>query len=581
MSYIKKLSEKSKCVVYSYTNDSSSRIAKYLSRIYGITTEEDTTPDLRVTEWKEVSLLLSILYNAPIKEPGTILYQFYKESFNDFLYAYQNSNVLTPIRREEGNNSITVPVVFNSTTQDKEVLKYFSSFHDKKCCFRIIQLIHPFPILDVTMLSAYSFQKEVILPPFIMIKSENQQTFKINEYSEEDIKQCMGSTRTFPNLCPDEQRYDTRLNHDCFEDPLKTLKPVDLEGTTSNIITLVLRRDVPKYINKILNEKYNLILYKDPAKHIRADRIPKELHHHGVVHICNTITISIILFLNLADITNEINTREECERHLVITILSSLFHDVARIGEGEDKWEVQSSEMAVKELASSSDLNRSDIEKIKNNIISECSGNCLSYYAYKGADSIDISRVTQYIKDNNPFYIQYGHNSILANEGALDVEFKSLTSILTVIAVNDTTTFDDSFKEIVINIKYYEEEDNYTEFYDRDKPNNSDFFIENNVLKIKPGKKEIFATSLTYPTEPIDILATEEENVQNLQLKLVDFYTSIKAMSRHFVDNNYLKDPTRYFDDYWEILLAFLSLMPYTSKHLCKIIIPFVHRDLF
>jgi hypothetical protein len=592
MAYIDGLSDMAKCYVYEYTKDSI-HFSIDLAGAYGISTTENYQIGLLTGQmWEKIGLLISILYNAPLRS-DLELYSFYKEGYNDFSLSLPEP-ILTPIKREMemAGNISTVPVIFTSTTTEKDVFQYFSSFHDETCCHRIIRIEYPFPILKVNELSSYPYQNEVILPPFIILKSNSKSTNTvIEEYSIEELQKCSQLIKGGQSYCGPSIPYETRiLNHECLSKYKH--RPANLDTAGITISTIPMERSIVMYINTILNDYYFLFERENPDV---VNPRPPCLHHHGIIHICNTIAISMVLFLSLVQKENT-GSRDDVINELRITILSSLFHDTGRKGRaGPDQWEAESADIAKKHLLEV--IERPDIiDIISLNISTKVDVDRFSYYAYKGADSIEINRLRSYDQIYNPFYKKYGHYNVLANSktesslvgsekpGILVSEFESFTSIINIILSDEH--LERAYKKL-INVGLNWESTVVADFYTGNVLRDA-FIVQNETVELKNNQRALFRTCLVYPTEKIKKYDNEEEKnknvrqaVRNLALKLNDFFLGILSLIRLFHEKMYLKDNTRYFDDYWEILLAFLNFMPYTANELCKIIVPYEHRLLY
>ena len=71
------------------------------------------------------------------------------------------------------------------------------------------------------------------------------------------------------------------------------------------------------------------------------------------------------------------------------------------------------------------------------------------------------------------------------------------------------------------------------------------------------------------------------ETVEQIPDLFEQFGEQVKEMCDRFNANHKFKNKHRYFDDYWEVLLSFLPVMPFTLGQLSKIIIPFRVENLF
>jgi hypothetical protein len=514
MSYYKKLSSKAKCVVRQYTGDSSTTMNMYLIENNELTKEKNGF-NFSENTWEKISLLTSVIINAPIG--STTVYHYHKKGY------LEKTKRGDKILGEKANDIITTS--FKSTTDNENVREFLTPFKNVGCCQRRINLVN-FPIFKVGLDSSYKDQEEVILPPYILYKTLNRNKITIHEYAEDIVKKCTKqiARKDFTRCIGGHNDYV--IDTTCIKN---FTKQSDLVDTNYGIIkSEYINRKIIDEINKVLKKYYKC----EPGK-----------SYHGKLHICNTILLSILLLTEITD---------DFKPHLETTILSSLFHDSGReCKDGPDKWQKESASISKLEV-------NSDIiyENIIDNPRKGEAG--VSYYAYKGADSIDIGRVIPYDKKLNPLYGKFGKGvQNIISKSSLHDEFLALSYYMFKIETGELAD-----TEIIIKKRRTPGKVVYISHFD---------LFPKYVLK---RVEKDFPITDKSTEDKIEKILTEGDIAS-------DSIISMNAMCEYFISKGYLRDENRYFDDYYEIVLAFLPLLPTTSRLLPRIIIPFRHRDLF
>ena len=518
-----------------YTNGQSSPWNRYLARLAGI--NKDNIPYFDTATWHHIANVMSAIYNSPAQTVD--LFQNFKPGFAD-INAVDSTSVI-----REGSEK-TINVILNSTTADIGVLQYLSPFHGAGCCVRKI-MVQVFPILNVSNFSTYKYQNEVILPPFIRIDNGHLTPTTLDEYSEADIGKCAHIVDDAAVL----GRSTRALDLDCFRS--KPKQNIQILSQHSIVRTIFMDRWIIDYINKILEVYYS------------CTHAPRT--QHGFLHICDTITLTIILYL---DWVEQLNRNEDCrvvKNNLENLIIAALFHDAGRFcRDGEDEWEKQSIEIAVNRLLSAMAENGLRVfseERIR--VIVNILGDERDplHKIMKGADSIDISRVRSYDITHNPLYTEDRYkDKTLIEDGTLTSEFGVVYTLMNAVNSRNLTIITDLAGTGNTDIEFDKQ---------NNKKDEDDLFP---IFETYGGLDEISA-------EQIGDYPHVEDTGLTYTVHLDEFIDTVGETFEHFINQNYFVDRTRLFDDYWEILLCMLPMLKYSLRHLSKVIMPFRIRNLF
>ena len=267
---------------------------------------------------------------------------------------------------------------------------------------------------------------------------------------------------------------------------------------------------------------------------------------------------------------------DKARNHLYILICAVLFHDAGReCRDGTDIWEADSRRIAMLEI---NELNGPAFLDSVSAILSNgpISGdNAVLRDIYKGADSIDIARAQGYNERLNPLYEtyrQYTQKERLTSEDTLVSEFHTIFQITSGILHSTAAASPDRPED----------------FFDDEEITGEDISDNFNLnADICTAREEftfpIFNTyngfNTIYPNELIEY--DEDTDLTDfLSVKINEFIDSAKEVYDKFKENRYLQDETRYFDDYWEILLTFLPVFPYSLRHLSRVILPFEYKRI-
>jgi hypothetical protein len=538
--YTNKLSIRAKCVIKGYTDSQSTPINKYLVSKAGLTDEFSRPFD--ADQWEQIAILISAIYNAPpILEPIN-LYQFYLPDYKE--YTITEELKLEPSLRETSLNPI-LSTFFQSTTHNDEVLSLMGSFHGEGCCMRKITISNA-PILDVSKFSAYEYQDEVMLPPYLIFRQEMPSSKEdITEYSPENVRINSKKVVDMNDPC--------HINSVILDiDQIKQTphQDVSLHTNFSEVRPVCMHPGFLSYINIILDEFYT---FKHQTK-------------HGKGHICSVIILTAILYSTL-------KTQDADPEILSIAILTSLFHDSGRQGrDGKDLWEQESAKNARRKIAEKDEktanivsnmINAKEIDEIDDVYKS-------AFFAYKGADSIDIVRVVSvYSPEKNVASGQNEITDIFIRH--LPFEFSDFTSIIALI-------------------------ENYTEGENLDSYLEDYFYTEEDEIEVKDGSivyeyAGFFSRpNINFSNDDIQRISVEtNKSVRKVRKDIIEekndvitnFYSTLKNGAKYFITKKYLKVDGRYFDDFLEILLFYLPYMPYTMVGMSNYIFPFTHRNLY
>lgn len=513
-----------KLVLKKYSLSSSCYLNRYLASIAGV--KKDIFPEFNVLHWEEIATITSTIYNAPLQ--SGVVYQAFKPRFDDL-----DSETITPVKRKDATSSINL--VINSTTNDSHTLQYLTPFRDETCCVSAI-FFHQFPILDISSISEYEYQNEVMLPPYIRVYTDSKRKLILDEITTDNIIKC--------TLTKGDKRI---LNKECLDRPIKR----EIDTTRSVIKVIAFERQFMDSINTILRLYYN------------CD--PRALH--GFIHICNTMIISSVLFLDYVEQIKQNIPFDDVKKGLKNIIIAALFHDSGRnCRDGVDEWERKSLENMRDVLSLTSPKNIvdeiCDIMTSENNVLHDI---------MKGADSIDIARTNSYNPDRNPIAHSTHYqnlNKILIRPDTLVEEFNSITEIMNTIIksvkLHDTEAINDLF------INY--QDLNF---------NGTIEFPEDGVCTIDTESLIPFSTYKGISKRYFDPITTPPKTFKRtVKEDIIAFNESTKTMCSYFIEHGYFADENRYFDDYMEVLLCFLPVIPYTLVHLSKVIFPFKTRSV-
>ena len=538
-----------------YTDTQSTVLNTYIVTLCGL--NKDATPEFNIEKWTKIAHIMSAIYNSP--RTTTIVYQSFKPDYKEFELG--RPQTLTALNREDTSSAINV--VINSTTASREVLKYLSAFHGDTCCIRAIRLVN-FPTLNISSRSLYPYQEEIILPPFIKIDTTERFIKDFMEYSKQDIIDCTIKAA---------DKYV--LNAECIRS--KNLGPTPIKDLASMVKTITLDRDLMDSINNILKGYYN------------CDRTA----NHGFVHICNTIVLSAILYLDYVEQREENRSFDEIKTNLEHIIVAALFHDCGRdCKDGVDMWEDVSAKRAVEVLRNSgiSQERVLEVERIMTD------GSCTLNKIMKGADSIDIVRVRGYHQTRNPMgeiYTELNMDSSLISQDTLADEFDSLNKILRIIS--EATAISDGERHKIVDtlfVDYEGDEEPIAEkLADLNTNKNLNILVEANskvctILELDTDGDKVVANLTPFGTYTGFNKRYFEKTMKNRDIitemaeSIATFNNGCRNMCSYFVEQQYFSDPNRFFDDYIEILLCFLPVLPYSLRHLCKVIFPFRVRNL-
>lgn len=544
--YIRRLSEHAKCAIRSYTDTQSTTMNLSLISRAGLA--EEFLKDFEPSEWERVAILLSAIYNAPLVETIT-LYQFYKPNYEDYLI--DKDLLLKKVVRERKGYRDIIGTYFQSTTKNPEVLKYLSPFHDNGCCFREINVSN-MPILDLSNLSSYEFQEEVVLPPYIIFRQMRQGIKILSEHPAEDIKRCTLKLRneTYRH-CKDGGDAQYMLDESCMAE--SQLKGSTLVMAQDAVSPYCISPDFIEYINKKLEDLYS---------HERCKK-----SNHGKAHISHVIILTLILYSSF--FSNR--TESFDDDTLQIALLSALLHDSGReCQNGIDIWESESADIARKHLPKPiSDIVAAII--IQKDINESTHNYTAAYVAYKGADSVAIAKAKTFIPEMNPAY-------------------KTSSKLTDILIEKLSEEYSVDFGNIIDSIEHGEIPDEYDEedMFEKEGNFKRDGFVQYNygiMTMFSNSRKSIRITK-----RDVDKKMEEEEMSRKDALRelkddavntIATFFRTIRSAIMYFISKRYLQDDSRYFHDYLEILMFFLPYMPYTMTGLSNFIIPFKHRDLF
>lgn len=567
--YTEKLSDSAKCAIRAYSDSQSKIFNSHLIARVGLDVRVGCPNEPALFDggvWEQTALILSAIYNAPVVHELTV-YQVYKPSFSEYCVA-TDLNILEdfkirPVLKENTNGNI-LGTYLQSTTIDAGSLKYLGDFHEKTCCFRKITLVN-FPVLNISDISSYTYQKEVVLPPYIVYENKLTSGVMYSEYTQIINDRIRNQ---YPYCSSGQDSYV--LNRENLE---KTpMHDVSLKSSDTVVRPYYITRGIVSYINHILNKLYT---------HAKCDVTRTS---HGKAHICNTIIFTLIIYASFYG-----NDTTKFDRDLItVAIFSSLFHDAGReCRDGEDVWEKESGELAGQNLGEMDfDKNSTGIvigiitgeadkryfdgnEELAKNLERRFQP---SYAAYKGADSADIFRVKRdsYDPEYNPAYNVNG-------------PFRAYTNrLLTVIKGEHNLVKEmDSFRIIV---EYIETGD------DREEELEDDEMFEKtgdwgSTIQYNYDPQNSFTRNpivLTVNnTDPKKIKGLRREAQEQAKDIIRKFFINIRRAKTYFINNKYLRTPGRYFDDYMEILIYFLPYMPSAMVSMSSFIIPFEHRKLF
>jgi hypothetical protein len=346
------------------------------------------------------ALLQSIILNNG--EPVDNVYSAYNEYGHIFIDHYRKcegakgKQISECIRR---NTRELIPVgdmmpeySFISTVPSIDAFGGVSNFFGKKkpdgeiCCVKKYTTepsqdiyVHTVPGLHVpSEVSIYPDQREIILPYDILVKYRGQSSVRGRILQRSD-----GQRQHMPH---EATRLGHRTKYKNVHDLEDRLKSFSIEERSYEIVSRVIDRHVMDYINDILMRYYNT--GKAPA--------------HNWQHIASVIFLTCILYAELCEIHNISGYNS-----LIIAICASLFHDSGREKDGPDMWEKDSAKNAEKELHAFFQDTETPIKVASfihptRDFTKLELPEMLAFLAYKGADSIDISRVMVYKEELNP-----------------------------------------------------------------------------------------------------------------------------------------------------------------------------------
>jgi len=537
---MRKLSKKTLCAIRSYTDDQSTTINMSLLSRAGLSN------DVRAfdgTQWEKISLIISAIYNAPLVDDSK-LYQVYKPNYKEFILL--DDLTLNTILREDASLPI-INTFFQSTTKDPDVISFLSLFHEAGCCIREIN-VKNFPILDLSELSSYEFQKEVIVPPYLVFfQARLSEILEFEELVPDVVRENVRKVKnTSYGDCTDGGGYQYILDVERINKVQKTKVPLKVNFST--VTPYYILPEFVDYINKVITVFY----CRKPT-------------HHGQAHICNTIILTLILYSSLLE-----NRVENFDKEVLSTaIMTALFHDSGRdCKDGKDVWEEKSADNAKTYIPKACGVDGEIVGKLIHDPKSAPAKYENAYLAYKGADSIDIGRVTKYDPTKNPARDQNQKTNILIDK--LPNEIGDFGVI-----INNIESYDPK----------YELEEYLDELFQYVEPDEEDT-NGNIILKdVSSFEKKIIITKQDVAAKMTKENISEKRAIKELKVDAKDvlenFNTTLKASTRYFIENRYLKNEIRYFHDYIEILLFFIPYMPYTMGGLSNFIIPFIHRNLY
>ena len=364
------LSDARKAIIREYTANSSTAVNNYLRNQIMV------IPEFSCDKAFKTMIINSIIYHL-----GQIRPECYS-AFDKDTYLVSTENNPTE-RASVPTGSKVLESAFLSTVPTREDLITVSNFFNREdsCCLKSIRNTTRMPFLDISSVSHYPDQRELLLPYGIVMK--------YNERSYTNVTYYYGVPQ---GHLFERQGEQYRLRNTVIVNGI-VQTPVERPVLTYeyNILSTMVRRPLMNYINMILKTYY---FTPEPCQDNTS---------HEWSHICSVILLATIIYSSLI----EAEGRRINIHNLNILILSCLFHDIGReCKDGVDD-ETISANRAYSLLSGHPQWGRY-AESVKAVINSKMPFDMLDFtlqnirLACKGADSIDIGRVNTYNPRLNP-----------------------------------------------------------------------------------------------------------------------------------------------------------------------------------
>lgn len=567
--YIKSLPLSYSDILYKYTNGSQ-LLNNSLARMGKFFYSEDF--DFSVTSRFNFVKLQSLILNAPVSQLETNLYNLFAENLSLPIIDNKCAFHFLPIELHKGQNSI-LNIIFTSATTDQNVIQYMDRFvtvgpGTNFCCVQEIKVPSGIPMIYVEDISSYKWQKEAIMPALLSTIKQSSTPYSVNfkkhamdynvpDYFYDNTKKILNDGRQYYTL------------------PTKELKYVELETFKNNmtVTSIFIDRNHIDNINEILSN-YGL----DSGR------------HHNAIHGCIVISTSIILLKFISDTPTK--------KEILETMYTSAYHDAGRHGaDGIDIYERESANMAL----NGGYLDETGAENMSRRIVEEADDKLTDniYYAYKSSDSLDYPG--KYDRQYNPLnsYDPVRGNKCLDaflshsdTDISMSNEIKFIRLLTQCIAGPQII---ESGKSREQQIKdhfdiYFEDYDEMTFSFDDPyqtkiiiKDYDADSYNDYNFIDIAHLPETVFEDQLNFlqlfNVRIRSIAKNNKYSIYEYIREFTEIIYSLKLICLDYIERDYLKDKTRVFDDYWEILTCVMPFMYLHFTNLPDLLVPYRPKD--